>query len=215
MAKSICDIFMRIYNELKNGNTDYKNDSNYKKDFAFLNYWANWKIQGAFNQNTSVKDFNDSLEGQRLIDANLDIDNPLIYDIEKNDLYKMKILYSLYENYSKLNDIIENKFDEYKQSLSTLSTACCPEYNQASYICNGDNKNNNPIFCKKIEDFELKYQELHGKVAEKGSDYSKIFIKLNECPVNKIITTAVTGSIVGLVPLLGGLYKVSELNFKL
>ncbi|KMZ98954.1 hypothetical protein PVNG_05666 [Plasmodium vivax North Korean] len=215
LAKNICSIFISIYKKLKNENTDYINDSNYKNDFAFLNYWVNWKIQGEFYQNKPLSEFYDYIEGQGLIDINLDIDNPLIYDIEKNDLYKMKILYSLYENYSKLNDIIENKFDEYKQSLSTLSTACCPEYNKASYICNDDNKEKNPKFCEKLRTFNSKYDILYQKVFAKGPPFSENFIKLSECHNNKIITSAVTGTVVGLIPLLGVLYKVSELNIKL
>ncbi|SCA60155.1 Plasmodium vivax Vir protein, putative [Plasmodium vivax] len=209
----MCDRLIRIYKYLSNEIDDYRNDGNYKKDLAFLNYWINWKMhEGKFNQNTSVKDFIDHIESHNIILANLDIINPPIYDIEKNDLYKMNILYSLYEKYSKLNDIIKNKFEQHKQSLSTLSTACCLDYIKASYLCNDDNMNNNPIFCKKLDTFKLKHDALHTEVISKDSEYSDQFIKLSECHNNKIITTAVTGTVVGLIPLLGVLYKFTPMG---
>ncbi|SCA83479.1 VIR protein [Plasmodium vivax] len=212
MAKNICNIFISIYNKLKKGSSAYRQDSNYKKDFAFLNYWVNWYIHVKFNQNNILSDFYNSIDSQNLLEETYDTSNNPIYDIEKNELYKMNILYSLYENYSKHDDIIENKFDLYKQSLSTLSTECCPDYIKASYICNEDNKKNNPKFCEKLRAFELKYEQLYGKVAKKGSEFSDNFIKLTECHNPKIITTAVTGSIVGLIPLLGVLYKFTPMG---
>ncbi|KNA00991.1 hypothetical protein PVNG_03098 [Plasmodium vivax North Korean] len=216
MAKNICNIFISIYNKLKSGSKNYRQGSNYKKDFTFLNYWVNWYIHGKINQNNVLSDFYNSIDSQNLLEDTYDVSNNPIYDIEKNDLYKLNILYSLYENYSKLNDIIKNKFEANKHSLSTLSTACCPDYIKASYMCNNDNKDNNPIFCEKLNIFKSKYEEeIYKKVNQKGSDFSNHFVKLEECSNTKIITTAVTGSIVGLIPLLGVLYKVNELNIKL
>ncbi|EDL42628.1 variable surface protein Vir30, truncated, putative, partial [Plasmodium vivax] len=144
MAKNICNILVSIYKYFKNGNDRYGFESNYKEDFTFLNYWVNWKIhEGMFNENTTVKDFYDYIGSHALSELNYDVSNTLIYDIDKDDLYKLNILYSLYEKYSKLNAITYDNLDQDKQSLYSHSTACCNDYNKAKYICNDDNKNNN------------------------------------------------------------------------
>ncbi|KMZ76590.1 hypothetical protein PVIIG_05973, partial [Plasmodium vivax India VII] len=60
--------------------------------------------------------------------------------------------------------------------------------------------------------FKSKYDKLDENVVEKGSDVYDYFIKLSECPNNKIVTTAVTGTVVGLIPLLGVLYKFTPMG---
>ncbi|KMZ92301.1 hypothetical protein PVMG_03656 [Plasmodium vivax Mauritania I] len=208
MAKNMCKIFISIYKKLKGEIENYKADSNYKKDFAFLNYWVNWKIQeNGFNEYEAAQNFNDYLEVYELLETNFDTTNLLIYDINKDELYKMNILYNLYEKYTKLNSIISNVSNQDKQELLTLSTQCCTDYNEANYICNSGN-NNNSEFCKKLKKFQTKYEELNNKVEKEKSEYSDYFKSLSKCPNNKIITTSVTGSIIGLIPLLGVLYKV-------
>ncbi|SCA81847.1 Plasmodium vivax Vir protein, putative [Plasmodium vivax] len=165
-----------------------------------------------FNENTTVKDFYDYIGSHALSELNYDVSNTLIYDIDKDDLYKLNILYSLYEKYSKLNAITYDNLDQDKQSLYSHSTACCNDYNKAKYICNDDNKNNNSKFCDKLNDFKSKYDKLEEKVVQQGSEFSDYFIKLSVCPNNKIITTAVTGTVVGLIPLFGVLYKFTPMG---
>ncbi|KMZ96086.1 hypothetical protein PVNG_05995 [Plasmodium vivax North Korean] len=166
--------------------------------------------EGKFNQNTPVKDFIDHIESHYIISANLDIDNPLIYDINKDDLYEMNILYRLYMNYKVLDTILENASNEVKVKSLSHSTACCKDYLEARYICDTSKNESNIPFCNKLKVFKTKYDELVQKVIKQGSEVSDYLIKLEECPDNKIITTAVTGTVVGLIPLFGVLYKVSE-----
>ncbi|KMZ82428.1 hypothetical protein PVIIG_06130 [Plasmodium vivax India VII] len=212
MAENICKIFISIYNHLSKKKVNYREDSYYEKDFAFLNYWSNWKIHEIqINENDAVSDFFDHIESHPLHKINYYTSTNLIYDIKKDDLKKMNILYNLYENYSKLN-AIEYTNSEQNTQVLTLSTACCTDYIKASYICNADNKKNNPIFCKKLEDFESKYNNLFNKYDGSKSEFADNLIKLSECPNNKIITTAVTGSIIGLIPLFGVLYKFTPMG---
>ncbi|SCA60105.1 Plasmodium vivax Vir protein, putative [Plasmodium vivax] len=210
-AKRICQQYVKLYNSL----TDCKINSsnpNYQKCRDFLNYWVNFKLRKSMKyEDYSVPDVYNLLESQITGTGVFGTDLVCIHNINMNDLNKMNILYSLYEKYSKLNDIIKNKFEQHKQSLSTLSTACCLDYIKASYLCNDDNMNNNPIFCKKLDTFKLKHDALHTEVVSKDSEYSDQFIKLSECHNNKIITTAVTGTVVGLIPLLGVLYKFTPM----
>ncbi|KMZ88519.1 hypothetical protein PVBG_06005 [Plasmodium vivax Brazil I] len=124
----------------------------------------------------------------------------------------MNILYRLYVNYVKLNSIGYQNAEEDTRQLLTHSTACCPDYIKASYICNDDNKERNPKFCEKLETFKLKYGVLYRSVVAKGPPFSENFIELSKCPNTKIITTAVTGSIIGLIPLFGVLYKFTPMG---
>ncbi|KMZ82970.1 hypothetical protein PVIIG_05265 [Plasmodium vivax India VII] len=216
-AKIICERLLKLFVSLNDHKCNIESNLENKKCSEFLNYWVNFKLRKSMKyEDYSVRHVYDLLESQITGVDGYNIYLNLICDINKDDLYKMNILYRLYENYTELNDIIETKLDENKGSLLTLSTACCPDYNEANYICNSGNINNNiGTFCDKFNEFKSKYDDLYQKVAQKGDDYSNNFIKLEECPNTKIITTAVTGSIIGLMPLLGVLYKVSELNIKL
>ncbi|KMZ88836.1 hypothetical protein PVBG_05632 [Plasmodium vivax Brazil I] len=215
-AKNICELFTKLCNHFPNCKKQ-EQDTSYKQNCGLLNYWLNIKLnEDKINGNTCVSYFENSIQSQ-CVDIFGYSANSLdyLFDIEKDELNKMNILYSLYEKYSKLDAIKYDNVDQAKQSLSTLSTACCPDYIKVSYMCNEDNKKNNRKFCDKLNAFKSKHDALYEKVAAKGDEYSDYFIKLSDCPNNKIISTAVTGSIIGLIPLLGVLYKVSELNIKI
>ncbi|SCA60425.1 VIR protein [Plasmodium vivax] len=212
LAKNVCNIFINIYKKLKNGNENYSRDIDYNNDFAFLNYWVNWKIhEGGINESNSVTDFYNHLDGHAPRELTLEFTNDFIYDINKNYLNKMNILYNLYENYSKLN-AIEYTNQEQNKEVLTLSTACCTDYIKVSYICNDDNKKNNLKFCEQLNTFISKHDALYAQVVARNPKYSDTFIKLSECPNNKIITTAVTGTVVGLIPLFGVLYKFTPMG---
>ncbi|SCA60342.1 Plasmodium vivax Vir protein, putative [Plasmodium vivax] len=213
MAKNMCNIFINMYKELKKGKNNYTLDSEYNNDFAFLNYWVNWKIhEGGINESNPVTDFYNHIGSHAPSELILEFTNNLIYDINKDYLNKMNTLYNLYDNYSKLNAIDYAKTDQVKQQLLTLSTASCTHYNKAKYICNEDNRKNNLKFCDKLEAFESKYKDLYQIVDTKPSEISNNFIKLAECPNTKIIASSVIGSIVGLIPLFGVLYKFTPMG---
>ncbi|KMZ87786.1 hypothetical protein PVMG_06200 [Plasmodium vivax Mauritania I] len=216
-AEIICKQFIKLYVSLDNVNCVQNRDPTLKKCSEFLNYWINFKFRESMkNEDDCVPDVYDHLEVQFTGDDDfkMSISNIYIYDMNNDDLYKMNILYSLYQNYSKLKNIIENKSGSEKPSLLPHSTACCADYIEAKYICNGDNNDEN-IFCEKLKNFQTKYDALYQNFDGKRSQFSDNLLKLEECPNPKIITTAVTGSIIGLIPLLGVLYKVSKLNIKL
>ncbi|KMZ77158.1 hypothetical protein PVIIG_05634 [Plasmodium vivax India VII] len=182
----------------------------------FLNYWLNSELsQPFFNEDNCISyvyNVMDSHLGSKPDYNSLDCQ---LYNINKVELNKMNKLYNFYKNYSKLNTIIDSNWKEKKIEILTLSTQCCADYNDVSYLCNVDNENKNPEFCKKLNNFKSKYDNLDKKDVQQGSDFSDHFITLSKCPNNKIITTAVTGTVVGLIPLFGVLYKVIELNIKL
>ncbi|VUZ99728.1 PIR protein [Plasmodium vivax] len=60
---------------------------------------------------------------------------------------------------------------------------------------------------KKIEILTLSTQ-----FVEPRYDFSDYFIILSKCPNTKIISTAVTGTVVGLIPLMGVLYKFTPMG---
>ncbi|KMZ92843.1 hypothetical protein PVMG_01429 [Plasmodium vivax Mauritania I] len=182
----------------------------------FLNYWLNYELsQPWFSEDYSTDFIFNGLESQLESKPGYNSLCSTIDNINKNELIKMNILYNLYEKYSEINSIIVAKSENKKQKLLTLSAECCGIFNYVSYMCNDDNRNNNRKFCDKLEALKSKYNELDNKVVGDGYDFSDYFIELSKCPNTKIITTAVTGTVVGLIPLLGVLYKVSELNIKL
>ncbi|KMZ76775.1 hypothetical protein PVIIG_05887 [Plasmodium vivax India VII] len=215
-AKRICEQFIKLYYSLKDNNKCInKGDFDYNKCSKFLNYWINFKLRKSIkNGDSTFCNVYGHLDGQLTGNEKYNIYLGFIDDIDKDDLYKMNILYNLYVNYSELKTIINTTPQQLKRSLLPFSTECCTYYIQAKYICNDDN-NKESMFCQKLKSFKSKYNDLYNKFDGKRSQFSDNLLKLEECPNNKIITTAVTGSIIGLIPLLGILYKVSELNIKL
>ncbi|SCA60113.1 Plasmodium vivax Vir protein, putative [Plasmodium vivax] len=210
-AKIICKQFIKLYDSL----TDCKinSNTNYKKCSDFLNYWVNFKLRKIMKgEDNCVSHVYDLLESQFTADEdfNINIDNKYIYNINEDDLHKMNILYSLYEKYTDISAMLENTTSRDKELLLSLSNASCKVYHEANYMCNDDN--NNSKFCQELNKFESKYNELDGKVREQASELSDYFIRLSECPNTKIISTAVTGTIVGLIPLLGVLYKFTPMG---
>ncbi|CAI7718372.1 Plasmodium vivax Vir protein, putative [Plasmodium vivax] len=213
-AKPICEQFVKLYYSLTDNNKCIKGvDPDYNKCSKFLNYWINFKLRKSIkNEDSTFCDVYGHLDGQLTNNDIYNIDLYFINDIDKDDLYKMNILYNLYENYNILNAIDYTNSEQDKRQLLTHSTACCPDYIKASYICNDDDEDKNPKFCEELETFKSKYHVLYQSVIKKGSDYSDYFMTLSNCPNSKIITTAVTGSIIGLIPLFGVLYKFTPLG---
>ncbi|CAI7718694.1 hypothetical protein PVPAM_050008700 [Plasmodium vivax] len=216
IAKSVCEELIKLYKSLDVLKAKSACSEDYKNECGFFNYRVNFKItESRGNKHKCASELYNAIESY-FMDGSINYVNLyFIYDIDNNDLNKMNILYNLYENYSKLKAIEYKNEEQDKQQLLTHSSACCPDYIEANYICNPDNRDNNRKFCEKLDKFKTKYDDLYNEVVPKGSDYSKNFIKLSECPNTKIITTAVTGTVVGLIPLFGVLYKVSQLNIEL
>ncbi|CAI7723950.1 PIR protein [Plasmodium vivax] len=211
IAKNTCVELVKLYKSINSLKENLTSDKNYKNDCAFFNYWVNFRIsKNIINESDCIKNIYNGIESQCHSDFNNMLDPSVIYDIDKDELDKMNILYSLYEKYSKLKTIIEDTSDQKKQVL-TLSTECCAEYIQAKYICNGDS-NNKSKFCEKLDKFKTNYDNLYREVEGKGSDFSDNFMTLSNCPNSKIITTAVTGSVIGLIPLFGVLYKFTPMG---
>ncbi|SCA60749.1 hypothetical protein PVC01_000110000 [Plasmodium vivax] len=206
-ANILCNNFARLNKFVASIETEVHNKCN------FLNYWLNSELsQTWFSKDNTVSEVYIGIESyifSNEVYAPLNCD---LCNINKDELYKINKLYNLYKNYSKLNTIIDSEPDPNKQEIIELSTQCCADYNDVSYICKGNNKNNNLEFCNILNDFELKYHVLYQSAIRKGSDYSNNLIILSECPNNKIITTAVTGTVVGLIPLLGVLYKFTPMG---
>ncbi|CAG9479584.1 unnamed protein product [Plasmodium vivax] len=212
-AKSICKQFIKLHKSLTHIE-EQSNDHNYKKDSSFLNYWVNTVIREnrTYDKNCA-HDFSDLMESHCEKIFSINVLSNLLYDIKDDELNKINILYSLYEKYSKLKIIIDSKSEQNKQEILALSNQCCTDYNKARYICNIDNNNsNNSIFCTKLSKFITIHDELDSKLVGPGYDFSDYFIKLSKCPNTKIITSAVTGTVVGLIPLIGVLYKFTPMG---
>ncbi|VVA00006.1 PIR protein [Plasmodium vivax] len=215
IANRICNEFVKLYLSLTDLR-DNKNDNiNYIKSSEFLNYWVNFKLRKNMkNEDDYVYIAYNAIDSHIMENSFYVNDIDFICDINKDDLHKMNILYNLYDKYIELKTIVEEESNLNEQSLLNHSTACCPYYIEASYICTpGSNNNNSTKFCKELETFKSKYGELYRTVVEKkGSEFSENFITLTKCPNNKIISTAVTGTVVGLIPLLGVLYKFTPMG---
>ncbi|KMZ88736.1 hypothetical protein PVBG_05682 [Plasmodium vivax Brazil I] len=214
IAVSVCKEILKLYKSLNTNNKKLTKCNEYKKDCGFFNYWVNLRIsKSIINGSQCVNYIYNGIDSQFMQSNFFYSNSDNIYDIDKNELDKMNILYRLYENYSELKTIINATRQQDKRSLLPFSTECCTDYIQAKYICNDDD-NNESTFCQKLKSFESEYEKLYQEFDRKRSEFSDNLIKLSECPNNKIITTAVTGTVVGLIPLFGVLYKVSNLNNK-
>ncbi|CAI7723963.1 Plasmodium vivax Vir protein, putative [Plasmodium vivax] len=204
-AEIMCNNFARINKLLEAIKTEVPNHC------KFLNYWFNSELsENWFSENNCISYVYNGLESHVQSNDEYNLLHCEYYDINKDELNKIKLLYSLYEKYTDISTILENKTSEDKKTLLSLSTACCPYYIDANYICNPTN--NTSTFCKKLSNFRTQYEDLYQKFKAQRSDISDNFIKLEECPNTKIISTAVTGTVVGLIPLMGVLYKFTPMG---
>ncbi|CAI7718338.1 Plasmodium vivax Vir protein, putative [Plasmodium vivax] len=212
-ANIICKQFIKLYDSLNELKCNSNSDPNYEKCNRFLKYWVNFKLRKSMkNKDDCAYVVYNGIESHNMGSVDYHINLDFKDDINNEDLNKMNILYSLYEYYSELKTIINTNPEEGKQKLLPLSSACCIDYIKANYICNDGNNIKNSKFCEKLNTFISKYKDLYTKVDNQGPEFSNNFIKLEECPNTKIITTAVTGTVVGLIPLLGVLYKFTPMG---
>ncbi|KMZ76558.1 hypothetical protein PVIIG_06082 [Plasmodium vivax India VII] len=132
-------------------------------------------------------------------------------NMNKVELNKMKILYNLHDKRNEMHDILNSQEIFEASKLHEPSAECFTNYNKGLSMCN----NKEEKFCKLLENFKTEYRKLYPMVEKKGSGYSKFFQRLPGDEKSNMISTAVTGTVVGLIPLLGVLYKVTELNIKI
>ncbi|KMZ89661.1 hypothetical protein PVMG_06242 [Plasmodium vivax Mauritania I] len=205
-GKHICELFVKLYKLLINvNNASY---DQYKKEWHFLNYWLNFNIsKNKLNAITCAKKFSEGLNNHCMHTLGFDFPPGSIYNIKEEDLEKMSLLYGLYENYRKLNNILNSIEQHSPNLLLEPSTKCCSDYIKADYFCKGENSK----FCTQLGKFKKMYEELYTKLNGKSDEYSNNFIKLTQCD-NNIMSTALIGTTVGLIPLMVGLYKVKQLN---
>ncbi|VUZ99790.1 PIR protein [Plasmodium vivax] len=213
IATSVCEELIKLYKSLDKikDKSQCPNDS--KNDCNFFNYWVNFKIsKSRLNESICIDPIYNAIESQFTRTDHYGVELAFIYDIKKDELDKMNILYRLYKIYTDINGILENDSEDVKKKLSSLSTECCTEFLEANYMCNGGNdKNNHSQFCTQLENFKTKYKGLYNRVDQKGSEYSKNFKRLSQCD-NNTMSTALIGTTVGLVPFLVGLYKFTPLR---
>ncbi|KNA02585.1 hypothetical protein PVNG_05129 [Plasmodium vivax North Korean] len=132
----------------------------------------------------------------------------LIYNINKEDLRRMEVLYILHENYNKLDTIINNTTPPNPESLLEHSRTCSNNYKIGRSMCYSKyNK-----FCEKLDNFKKKYEKLSKTAESKGDQYTNNFIKLTDNDNSNIISTTLIGSAAGLIPLLGILYKFTPVG---
>ncbi|SCA59909.1 VIR protein [Plasmodium vivax] len=208
LGKKVCELFVKLYKSLPS--VQKKDHSDYKKEWHFLNYWLNFNISKyKLNAITCATNFSDGL-GHHCMHT-LGFEFPpasSIYNIREDELIKMNLLYGLYENYKKLDNILNPSQQDNPDLLLELSTKCCSDYIKANYFCKGE-KNK---FCIQLDNFKKKYEELDSKLVGKSVEYSSNFIKLSECKNTNVMSTALIGTTVGLVPLLVGIYKFTPLG---
>ncbi|KMZ89336.1 hypothetical protein PVBG_03686 [Plasmodium vivax Brazil I] len=213
-AKRLCNEFIEVYVSLKDLRCLSESDTNYRKCSEFLNYWVNFKFRKSMiNDDDCVSDVHNAIESHMMSNNFYDTYLNFIYDINKDDLNKMNLLYSLYKKYKVIDGILENADNMVKKTLLSHSNACCKDYLEAKNMCNGgnDDHNNNSQFCTQLQKFETTYEGLYSRVHSKGLDYTNNFKRLTQCN-NNTMSTALIGTTVGVVPLLVGLYKFTPLG---
>ncbi|KNA01693.1 hypothetical protein PVNG_04719 [Plasmodium vivax North Korean] len=211
-AKSICKQFIKLYNSLSHIKSRSIDNTDYKKDRSFLNYWVNMIInENRPYNNTCVNYFSDEMENHcHDIFYTVNILSNLLYDIKGGDFKKINILYNLYVNYDKIKSNIDSLSENNKTSLLPHSDKCYDMYKIAETMNNAKD----PVFYEKLKDFTSLYEQLYPTFEQKEKQFNIYFKRLSDVP-NNIITTSVLGSFVVLIPFMGILYKVKELCMRL
>ncbi|KMZ77188.1 hypothetical protein PVIIG_05704 [Plasmodium vivax India VII] len=132
----------------------------------------------------------------------------LIYHINEDDLNRMKALYILHNNYSKLDTILNNSTSPKPELLLEPSDICSYTYSSAKYMCDDKYKE----YCKQLDKFKTKYEKLFITAKSKGKEFANNFKKITDYDNSNIISTTIIGSAVGLIPLLGILYKFTPMG---
>ncbi|KMZ89586.1 hypothetical protein PVBG_03307 [Plasmodium vivax Brazil I] len=211
IGKNICEQFIKLCKQLPNVIDYNTRQPNYINDWNFLSYWLNIKIKESKLNGTICPDyFYSGMENHCIKTLPFSSQTNFIYNINKEDLGRMEILYILYKNYNKLDTIINNVTPQEPKSLLEPSRTCSNNYKIGRSMCYGKyNK-----FCEKLKDFKTKYENLYKTAESKGDQYTNNFKKLTDYENSNIISSTVIGSAAGLIPLFGILYKVGYLIIK-
>ncbi|CAI7724323.1 hypothetical protein PVPAM_000044800 [Plasmodium vivax] len=216
LAKEICEKFVKRYKTLNPTLIVSREDLNYKNNWAFLNYWLNYELnKSTFNKNTCVKNFYNYMENYifDILEYGFFISDE-IFDINKDELDKLHILFNLYSNYHQIINEA-NIACNTKDTCLDYSKKCVLEYKKGIIQC----PNNISDFCKVIEQFKIKYDGLKSKPKSSRHFSTSELISLpsheealNEYPseLNKkitIVTISILCSIFGIILILFYLYK--------
>ncbi|VUZ99930.1 PIR protein, partial [Plasmodium vivax] len=202
-ANILCNNFSRLNKflvSIKNEVHSYCN---------FLNYWFNSELsQTWFSKKESISDVYNGMETYLYTNQEYSPLNCELCNINKDELNKMKILYNLHEKRIEIHNIVNSQEQFEENKLHEPSTECFTNYNKGLAMCN----NKEEKFCMLLENFKAEYRKLYPMVEKKGHDYSKYFKRLSGNENSNVVSTAVTGSIVGLIPLFAVLYKFTPMG---
>ncbi|CAG9473029.1 unnamed protein product [Plasmodium vivax] len=208
-AKNICEGFTKLYRSLSPYKTNGKSDPNYKNDCKFLNYWLNSKLrENNYYRTVCVNGFYNNMEHHCIDTLPVLTSLDYIYDINEDDLNKMKKLYKLHAQLIKIYNILNKSSEGKPYSSLTLSEESLADYRTLSSKCNGNSNES----CNPLQDFIGKYEQLYLIAQRKGEEYTKYFIQLTEQGNKSIILTPLLCSVAGLIPLLGILYKFTPMG---
>ncbi|KMZ76768.1 hypothetical protein PVIIG_05849 [Plasmodium vivax India VII] len=212
-GEKICEHFIKLYKFFPNIKTNIVKDTKYKNDWYFLNYWLNIKFnESMLDKSKCVYYYYEGMENHCMNTlSSSTYSSKLIYDINQEDLNRMKALYILHENYSKLDNILNKGTPQEPESLLEPSRICSYTYKSARYMCNEKYEK----FCEKLDKFKIEYDKLHITAKTKGEQFANNLKKLTDYDNSNIISTTLIGSAVGLIPLLGILYKFTPIGQKL
>ncbi|SBT55834.1 PIR Superfamily Protein [Plasmodium ovale wallikeri] len=174
----ICAKFKYFYNLLFY--TDFRNTSKHKEYTEYLNFWVNSQLKNNIIPTTTVNDFYNKLKHYSIT---FDVQNALqhkIYDINKEEFTNMKFLYDLYRSY--YNILIITEASEGKYRCLDHSTKCAQVYEEAIKKC----PTNGTVFCKALNVFKGKYDEINKKESLKNCEEQE----LPSLPEYKAPTTA-------------------------
>ncbi|SCA83564.1 Plasmodium vivax Vir protein, putative [Plasmodium vivax] len=209
IGKKICEEFIKLFNLLPNVKIQNKDDPKYRNDWNFLSYWLNSKLnKSVLNGTICPNDFYEGMEHQCFKTLSFTYSSNLIHMINNDDLDKMNKLYNLYVKYSKLYNVLSTKSKEELEESLDRSDDCFQDYINARYLC----LDNNTKYCVKLKKFRTSYENLFTIAKQKGYDFSKNFKHLPENVYNNIMSTALLGTSIGLVPLFGILYKFTPIG---
>ncbi|VUZ93027.1 PIR protein [Plasmodium vivax] len=217
IAKQICEKFAKRYISLYPSLDMSTSDPNYIKDWAFLNYWLNCELnKSVLYKNTYVKEFYHGMEGYVQDKLNyLLLTNDEIFDINKDELDKIHILFNLYTDYHKIysNDKL---ICAQKSICLDYSKKCVEEYKKGIIKC----EKNESDFCKAIRVFEKEYERLIQNNKKMGDFNTKDLITLPSYEVAlkeyqselyrrkiSIAIISIICSIFGIILILFYLYK--------
>ncbi|SBT73079.1 Plasmodium variant antigen protein Cir/Yir/Bir/Plasmodium vivax Vir protein, putative [Plasmodium ovale] len=151
--KKVCNKFIYLVDELyrRNGGNTFNADY----DFDYLNYWLNARLHAIDPETICTKFFFQNLRSEY---SGIHISSEMssgIYDIQKNELKDMNILYKLHKDFKELNDKIKER-DSKQDVCMTYARNCVKGYQELKNKCTG----NKAKFCDILTNFKNKYEKI-------------------------------------------------------